>query len=923
MPDLLLNVLARQQSVLVFPSEVVARFWRRSALQQSGRRALSAERVISWDAFKERVFEIRAAARPVNATLRRIFVTQLLRENQNEPFLRAIVNPAYRDNSAAFVGLVQRSLPALQVLADRGALRRADEPLLHDLATLHQRYSAFLGANGLFEPGWYRAGISAPRANHTVVFAELIEDYTDFAADLASAATVSTIPLSAVAAAEGAGAAPAVYEYSNAHQEVAAVLSQVEELLDQGVEADEIAISVAELEQYQPFLQRYADLHAIPLLFRSGRPLSDSAAGRFIRGLSTAVSSGFAFDALRGLLLDHAVPWRKPHYGRQLVRAAIEAGCLKQRLGSRSLSAAEGSAGGPAAGEEWLRAIAVSSAERAELKQYYRGLRDSLSGIASARGAAELRQRLLAFVRRFLDSEGWDPDNLKRFQRALDELKQLAAAEVSLGVKVEDGYALWLGLLDQTLYVARSEHGGVAVFPYRVAAGARPRYHFVINASHDGTRVLENPFSFVREDLRERLGLSEKDFSDAFLRAYALSGETVQFSYSVQSFAGPRFAAGYLAGSVEPASAESDDLYRLERQRWESGLEHVPPRLYPDQARGLASIVRTGLQRRGTDFTRQAVSAGTLRERLLQRSKAQTPVAGASATEDGGEALLALSANRIDSYRGCPFGHLLQHPLGIEELDFSVAVQPALAVGTHQHAVLEALYRRIAQDDPLLRPELIERYEQILDEVLRDQRLLRSATRRLPWPVASLVSRITRDGVRRLLRAELELIGPQRVEHTELQLSRVFSRAGVQLSGRIDRVSRYAEDNSCILVDYKRRGSAGRTQVVGRDGDPATITTVQLPLYMLLLEQDGRRVERAYYFQVETGKIVTVLAPDPRRYSLSEDQRRRLLDYVVQLIDDVAAGLRGGDYRFPEPVTGCSQCRFRGICRARFAVQQE
>ncbi|TVQ37487.1 MAG: PD-(D/E)XK nuclease family protein [Spirochaetaceae bacterium] len=892
--------------MLVFPSEVVARFWRRRAVQQLQRRAVSHDRIISWDAFKERVFEIRSQARPVNATLRRIFAAALLHQNRERPCLRAVVDPRYSANSAAFVGLLQRILPSLRALADRGALQQTGEPLLYDLALIYDRYRSFLQRAGLFEPGWHRAGIAAPEDPHVIVFPDLIADYAEFAGELERHATISTISTAAFerGVAPGAAASVAVREYVNAHREVHAVLAEIEALLDQGIAPEEIVVSVAEPEAHEPFLQRYAELHAIPMLFRRGRPLSDSAAGRFFRALSTAVSSGFAFNALRGLLLDQAVPWGQPRLGRELIRAAVDAGCLKAGLGSAQSATKERHAD-----DEWLRAIAAAAGDdRAVLRRYYLGVRDSLNGIAAARSAAELRQRLIAFVRRFLDGERWDTQSLNVYQRALDELKQLVAAESALGQGVTDAFVLWLGLLEQTPYVQQSNEGGVAVFPYRVAAGMRPGYHFVINASHDGTRIVENPFTFVREDLRERLDLPERDFSHAFLRAYRVSGESVNFSYSLQSFAGPRFAAGGLADRAEPAEAAHRDPYRDERELWAAGLEQLPQRLYRWQSEGLLSLARTGLRRRDVDLSRQPVAPGSLRARLLERST-------------GGGPLLSLSASRIDSYRSCPFGYLLAYSLRIEQTDFAVIVQPALAVGSYQHAVLESLYQRIARDDALVRPERLEHYVQMLSEVLQDESLLRSALRALPRPVIELVRRITSEGATRLLHAELEQPGRHRIEQTELSLSRRFDQPAVELTGRIDRLGRHPDDDSYILVDYKRRGSARRSQVVGRGGDPSTITTVQLPVYMLLLEGDGRRVERAYYYQVERGRIVTILSPDPPRYRLDENERQELLDYVERVIETVAAGLRNGDYRFPDPVTGCDTCHYRGICRARFAVE--
>ena len=922
MENELLDRISDGRTVLVFPSEVAARFWRRRAVTRGPQRALSTGRIVSWDAFKEGVFQIRSDRRPINAMLRRVFCERLLQENRRRPFLRALVQPAFKENSVAFAGMLQRALPLLHSLEQRvGTGSQRNETLL-DLTDVAARYRRFLDEAGLFEPGWERSQIAAPREPHSVVFPELIADHREFAADLERQPNVSTYTLPG-----GYPHAP-LYRHANAHQEVHQVLSQVERLLDEGVDPTEIVITVAELEAYEPFLQRYAELHAIPLHLHRGRPLSEYGAGRLFRGIATLVAGDFSFGALRGLLLDHAIPWISPDLIRALIRAGIDGGCLKRGLGS-----AAGAAGNSAVRDQWLRAIAYSSADREQtkaLRSYYIALRDALVKIVAASGAGELRTLLVAFLRRFLDTDRWEEANLAAFQRAMDELKQLAAAEALLGSPIERAYPLWLSLLEQTPYVSRQHGSAVSVYPYRVAAGIRPAYHFVVNASHDGTRVLENPFSFLREDLRQSLDLPEQDFSDAFLHAYHISGADVRFSCSLESFAGPRFAAGRLdvrdapdPGSLEPAAAQpaaqpgsAPDPYHTERDLWAAGLKALPPCIYPAQLTGISHLEQTGFVARATDFAREVVPQGALRDRLLRRSQRR----GEGSAAPSATPPLALSATRIDSYRACPFGHLLGHVLRIEEPGFVVDPQPARDVGSYQHAVLETLYRRLAEQDPLLDEGRLEEAFGVLEDTLYDERLTRDALRTIPAPVLEVVRRLTRDGVQRILEAEVEKFGVQHIAETERTLSCPLDDGSVTVSGRVDRLSSLPNDDSWMVVDYKRRGSVSRTAAVGRGEDTSRIETVQLLLYALLVEQEGRRVERACYYLVEHGEIRTIIDPDDSRARISDERREALLQFVRRCASSVADGLRRGDYRFPDPVGGCADCRFRGICRARFAV---
>lgn len=916
----------------MFPSEIVARFWRRRAVTEGPRRALSTERVISWDAFKEGVFQIRSDRRPINAMLRRVFCERLLQENRRRPFLRALVHPAFKENSVAFAGMLQRALPSLQTLEQRAGTSARRNATLLDLSEIAGRYRRFLDDAGLFEPGWERSGIAAPREPHLVVFPELIADYQEFSADLERLSTVSTYALPGHQSVPVQNAT--LYRHANAHREIRQVLSQVERLLDEGVDPAEIAISVAELDAYEPFLQRYAELHAIPLHLHRGRPLSEYGVGRLFRGIATLVAGDFNFGTLRGLLLDHAIPWVSPELNRSLIRAGIDGGCLKRGLGAAGDG--RGNLRAATARDQWLRTIAHSSAGREQtktLRSYYIGLRDTLVKIVSASGAVELRTLLMGFLRRFLDTDRWDESNLTAFQRSLDELKKLAAAETLLGSPIERTYQLWLSLLEQTPYVSRHLGTAVPVYPYRVAAGIRPAHHFVVNASHDGTRVLEKPFSFLREDLRQSLALAEQDFSDAFLRAYEMSGGDVRFSCSLESFAGPRFAAGRLdtqdtqdtpvPGGPEPGAPadHSADAFHTERDLWASGLERLPPRLYPAQAEGINHLAHTGFLARGTDFSREVVPEGPLRGRLLERSRWYAKQEhGSPATDAPATVPLSLSATRIDSYRACPFGHLLGHVLRIEEPEFLVDPQPSRAVGSYQHTVLEMLYRRLAAEDPLLHAGRLEAAFSALEDTLNDDRLTREALRAIPAPVLEVVRRLTRDGVQQIIRAEMKKFPRQRIEETERTLTCLLDDGSVMVRGRIDRLSSLPEDGGWMVVDYKRRGSVSRTAAIGREGDADRIETIQLLLYALLVEQEGRRVERACYYLVERGEIRAIIDPDDSRARVSDEWREALMQFVQRSVSSVADGLRRGDYRFPDQVTGCGDCRFRGVCRARFAM---
>ncbi|MDA3949643.1 MAG: hypothetical protein PF508_10480 [Spirochaeta sp.] len=92
--DRLEQLFAAGDTCLVFPSEVTAAAWRKHLVAVSRRSAIRADRVISWDVFKEIAIPIKQRRRPASRLVRHAFARRLIRDNATESFLREIIFPA-------------------------------------------------------------------------------------------------------------------------------------------------------------------------------------------------------------------------------------------------------------------------------------------------------------------------------------------------------------------------------------------------------------------------------------------------------------------------------------------------------------------------------------------------------------------------------------------------------------------------------------------------------------------------------------------------------------------------------------------------------------------------------------------------------------------------------------------------------------
>ena len=213
------------------------------------------------------------------------------------------------------------------------------------------------------------------------------------------------------------------------------------------------------------------------------------------------------------------------------------------------------------------------------------------------------------------------------------------------------------------------------------------------------------------------------------------------------------------------------------------------------------------------------------------------------------------SASALETYSKCPFEYLVGRVLNLEEVKEVEEETTPLVFGSVAHDLLEHFYRRVKDDLPA---SFNARAEAALNEAANV--VLAERHQSDEWLGSPLLweqgwERI-RGAVRRYLVWELELLHakgemPELLEYVfGYGDASVFVRgkdvtghpAVLRILGRIDRVDRTGSGhNACYQVlDYKSGKMPASTHYV--DG-----TALQAPLYMRVLEDEGRNVTLGYY----------------------------------------------------------------------------
>ncbi len=880
--ELLQAELDDPRTSFVFPTEVAARFWLRQALVFGRLRALRADRFLSWDQFDRLALDYggeaaRARDRRAGMAERTLFAASLLEDNRRRGLFRELVPPGAEP--LAFLPPLLDLLPCLHHLEElSGRWPASSRAKREELALLAGEYRGYLRRAGLYEPTFLQPGLRENGRRYRLFYPEALEEYPGLERVLASD-RVAILHLGAPPE-----RVPPIQAFADSRQEMGWALASIAALLDRGVEAGDIALTVGDLPALEPHLRRQAALQAVPLGIRLRRPLLQLPPCRAFERIRACLDSGFSLAALRDLLLDGSLPWKARGRGRELVELGREQRVAKNLPGS----------------DTWQRALRRAGEDpeatgAAGLRAYYRKLAATLRRIEEAPDFRRLKEELTAFSKSLLNPSAWSKPELAAWQFALDTLDGLEEARAGVGALPAAPFRLWLRFLADSRYGAPVPEAGVNTYGYGVSAGIRPGHHFVIGASQAATRRVVKKLPGLGSHEEAALGELEHDLSDTRLALYSLSGGQVHFSYARQGFQASHLPPGFFvaARAVREAGSPSPHPDALEERFWLGGPAPESPPSAPRQA-GFRRALRTALAPRGLDLTRSPLARPDLLQRALEALRDK-------------EGLLGVSPTSLQLFRQCPFGFLLERLLGLKQEQASpLAVEP-MEFGSLMHRVLQVFHERVRRLEPgaRLAPERRETYRRWLGAIVR--RVFQAWPE--PTPVAPAwwaARQLAEELCYRFLDRDLEELPGARVLATERFLRAPRPQSGIALRGVIDRVSEWS--GGWLVTDYKKKGTPTQAQIFGERP-----VSFQMPFYVALLRDAGQPVQSAAYYSIEEARYVWVTGG--RRPMADGPAMEAAMGRLELAVAELASRLRAGDFTAPRT---CASCGQRGVCRARF-----
>lgn len=883
-------------TILVFPTETTARYWIADYAYCSPRHALFLNRILSWDTFRGQ-FLPKKTQKPANSTIRHLFAALFL-ESEKSNSLRWFANLSADDSNTRFLPSIVSALPQLVLFSnlrdfERSTYDALPSALRHDIELLDESYRTFLSERELYEPLFEQPSIEQFRhrekVRYLVCFPQLIDNFTQFYQDIGSPTWIAT-------ALEAYSTKPVtIVQYPNALMELRSVLRHIRILLEHGVSSDEIAITAADLSSWRPYLQQEAAVREIPLAFVQGLSPLDYPGGALLKKFRDVVLRNFSLDSMKNLLLDVSFPWKSIDMHRALIQRAFQ---LNIPTGSTSVRNVD----------VWTKKLSIKT-DDAELLEFYRNFKAMLVQLSKSTTIQALRITLNVILDSLLEPV-WKQQENSILAFCLDRINDLQNAMAACRIEsVSSCFSLYLQLLQKTLYVPQVDDARIPVYPYRLAAGIAPTYHFILGCTHDATSTVSGVPNSFPETLHDVLAKQKQDLSAIILSVFSVSGTNVSVSYSREAFD--------LSSSLAPSSVIEQGSIQTFNERDFNTLRHKDPlyaeeQLWHDDVGGFDGNLRAfWLQKRWFDSAERTVFTEPSDDFAIR--KAPEDVVRHFSSSDN---LFHISPTSLDMYSTCPAKWSYRYLFNVDGGDtYRLLPLDPLKIGNLIHDIYQQFFKRAAALGPF-RKELADTYADVMNEIF--ERVFNRYRVSSDSPANAAYEYLYHQYVRQIpaiIEKELNQYPNNIVIGLEFPFRQPYADQGYLLEGRIDKILGLSESESkeIVVIDYKKSYTLRRSQYdVESSGEGRSY---QLPMYAKVMEAQGYSAVEAAYYNAQEAKFVCI-------WKRTEDQRKtELLKDLDSKLKAMTEGLKSSDFIASPSKNHCRNCPYRQLCRRRYAFR--
>ncbi len=896
--EVLKTHIKETNSIFVFPTQNAADLWADRIIFISECSAVSMERFIAWDNFKSD--SIRGQHQDkisIPSTMRQIFATQLTEQNKKEPFLSYIITKEYAQNGNSFSTWISNILPSLSMWKkyfENNHNEPDDED--KDLLKIYELYNDFLNKYSLFDPAWETPPFSADGNHYYIFFPEILSDYKEYKSILESSpADITIIPLPKNDIINGK-----VNFFKDSRVELKSIVLYLRKIHEEEkIEWNDIAISVPDLDTYEPYIKRELDIYCIPNVTRYAKPLSSTRAGALFKQLFECYSENFSYDSLKNLLLNTDLPWKEKDEALRLLNFGKENNCICSfKYDDKDY-------------DIWVESFKEIGDER--IKIFYSTLKDYITKIVTASSFTEIKNRYFIFREKYFNMDNCTAQADNIISRCISELSGLIDLEENYPeCKIPFPYSFFVNQLNSIKYLNQTSENGVYILSYKTAACSPFACHIIIDSSQTGLSVIYKPLTFLREDKRIKLlgGLSYEDpnVTKEFIQLYQMNSYKIPafFTAASKTFSGYSQSISFLEENDYTKTENpyiKDDFYKTEKD-WFLG-NNPPEKIFDYSRKGFENWKKSQNQKDDDNST----SIKIIQE-MIQTKRINT------------DELMKVSNSSLNSFFKCSRLWLFKNIINLKEQKNETALMDDYKVGNLYHKILENFFKTLKknnknimlkqeteQNEPELPEEYLEYINQSIEKAITDKTINSCLEREL--------LKTTKDALTQKMTMFITNLSKKFNNYSVYDVEKDFSYPlkdkKIILEGKIDLILQNPEDFDFTIIDYK---TSKEPKNLYYTEESNTLPDFQLPLYIYYLKSTSTKndVDKALFYKINEIKT--------KEFEL--ENYDSTIKKVLECIDEYSKCIQENNFESNTPdFKDCLKCSYKAICRKTFNISRK
>lgn len=892
------------ETIFVFPLQVQAREWFIESLNITEKKAFSESMIISWASFKEKFFENDINKKPISQIIRKIFIEYILKKNADaartgNPIFKKIILQKYAQNSANFSSWLVDILPQLDNLDRKLNSKSYFLPEIIDYLVLKKHYEDFLQRHLLYEPSWIHKNLTLKNENIKIIFPELIEDFYEVSETISQSKNIELISLQNFFDEKKISA----IEFENSRVEIEFCISNIEKLLLNGVQANDIAITVCNLDELKPYLNREANLRGIPIEFRAGSQLGKTQIGVFFKQLLNITKTQYSFESLNSFFLNSHLPWKHKPLIYQLLQFGIEHNCVVSWQDGYTWKNC------------WEEAFQLNEnkkpVEQINLENFFFEFKTRVDAIINSKTFQDVKRNYIIFREKFLDLEKLSKADDLILARCVEKLKDLILIEQDFEKELPNNrFSFFVTILDHSNYVFQNTGTSVSVFPIMVMAVSPFKYNFVLNANQKDFKVSFSSLSFLRNDVRKTLQLNDLDADSFFLKCYN------ECSNSIISFSKKTFSDYTIChNGLQKRSLTGNEIEILKTNSYITEEKYFYDKnteynfnVYKLQKLGAKNFIENLHNKKNFSFLKKAFPKEThnlLHTHIKNRNYIDSEK-------------FKISQSQLKVFTECPTKYFFNNVLRVYKNNMPSLLLP-IDIGNLSHNILKKLFTKIKEYDSGLNTENLSDYIKLAEEIIYSEV---NKNIKINKAFITLLQEKNFDEIVYLLKYVLKNFNKFSIPVIEKTF--IQSTGDYFLDGTVDCAFYDERKKTFALIDFKtnvtpKKGEARVTH------DNESLSDFQIAMYVLLLEKSfsDTKVTNALFWSLNKKQATEIIKEGNLKDSreMFELSIKNLLHQLEVFCSKMVA------YNFTKDKSisfiQCVTCDYKNICRTTFQIEGE